>query len=270
MSFWCFLDVKSAVSAHRDGSKRGRNILGTGKSFSSNLHENAPFLGRFSAENHRFQRGFSAADLSLSLPAVKVGRSLVTSELGRSAGPSSSGDGSQLSSLVTMGRFAHTRGQHSPRQSINAGERIQTVVVALIIYIGGAFTGTYRLFSVLSAVRADRSLLASEFGPSALFFFRNCFSLSAEKAYSSSLATKDRRDYSDRFYDGGGRFHDGVRSGRGSRNGADSASARAETGRGRAFQRHHYYGFNPYGLRQTVVDGDKYLLIRRKVNVRIS
>jgi hypothetical protein len=69
MSFWCFLDVKSAVLARRDGSKTCRNIPGTGKSFSSNLPEKAPFFGHFSAKNHRFQRGFSAADLSLSLPA---------------------------------------------------------------------------------------------------------------------------------------------------------------------------------------------------------
>jgi hypothetical protein len=78
MSFRCILDVKSAVLAIRYGSKPGRNTVGTGKSFLSNLHETARFFGRFSAKNHHFQRGFSAADLSLSLPAVKAGRSLVT------------------------------------------------------------------------------------------------------------------------------------------------------------------------------------------------
>jgi hypothetical protein len=69
---------------------------------------------------------------------------------------------------------------------VNAGERILSVVVALIIYCGGVFTGIYGLLSALSAVRADRPVNASESGSSALFFF------SAEKAYSNSLATMGR------------------------------------------------------------------------------
>jgi hypothetical protein len=217
------------------------------------------------------------------------------------------------SSLATMGRFAYTRRQRSPRLSINAGERIQTVgdgsVVApfIISNSGGAFIGIYRLFfslSRLSIVLIGRPLLASESGLS-VFFFMKTFCLSAEKTISSSLATMGRvRGCIARYADGRGLADDGrgladdergladdergladdgrgladdergladdeTDSGQDSRIGAESASARAETWRGRAFQRHHNYGFNPYGLRQTAVGGDKYLFLRRKANVHM-
>jgi hypothetical protein len=84
--------------------------------------------------------------------------------------------------------IAHCSLLSESNRSISAGERTagEEALVSSVADSGGAFTGTYRQLSALSAVRADRPVNASEFGPSALFFF------SAETAYFRSLATMGR------------------------------------------------------------------------------